>query len=35
MENLRDENEITIIKEYVTWEDVDMFIEYLAHFQIR
>lgn len=30
MENLRDEKEITVVKEYVTWEDVDMFIEYLA-----
>ena len=30
MENLRDEKEITPIKEYVTWDDIDMFIEYLA-----
>ena len=30
MGNLRDDREMTVIKEYVTWNDVEEFIEWLA-----
>ena len=30
MENLRDERDMTIIKEHVTWNDVEEFVKWLA-----
>ena len=30
MQNLRDKKDITSIKEYVTWEDIENFIQFLA-----
>ena len=30
MNNLRDENEMTVIKEYVKWSDLEDYIDYLA-----
>ena len=30
MYNLRDETDITIMKEYVTWDDIEDFIKYLS-----
>ena len=30
MNNIRDQNEMTVIKEYVTWNDVEEYIDFLA-----